>query len=129
MKRFDNLFFYYSLPFQKTIHSLLDLDNPILPRSEYSRSASFYSLPDLTFDEFSHDANHTFPLVDFKQFRHSIIERGSKSKVSDNDITYANDVDVEQQPSSSNSPLIKHHRRKSSNLRAVSSFNNCREQP
>lgn len=107
---------------------MLELENPGLPKSEYSRSASFYSLPDLTSGEFSHDTNRSFPLVDFAQFRHSINEGELKSKMVDNETTSTNDVDIEQQPTSSNAPLLKHHRRKSSNLRAVSSVSDCREQ-
>ncbi len=106
---------------------MLNLQNPTLQKSEFSRSASFYSLPDLTSDEFAHHTNHSFPLIDFKQFRRSVIEKESNPTVNNDIISQINEIDSEQQ-TSSNTPLLKHHRRKSSNLRQVSSSTDCREQ-
>jgi len=109
------------------IREMLNLQNG-LQKGGFSRSASFYSLPDLSADNYmaAVNPNNRFPLVDFKQFRNSVIEK--EPQVIINEISNRDEDPEAQQPSSSDTPLLKHHRRKSSNLRAVSSFTNCREQ-
>lgn len=109
---------------------MLDLQDPLsLPKSSFANSASFYSLPDLTsFDEYMQaDANQPQRLtpVDFKQLRYSL---DTSKEMHNDEIPRTSKIENEPEAhTSSTTPFMKHHRRKSSNLRAVSSFTDCRE--
>lgn len=118
--------------FQKDIREMLGLKEPSFPRSNFSAPVSFYSLPDLTSLDAYFTTNHAarrLSPIDFKQFRYSL-DINMDPRTSTNAITstskITNDIDPEIQVSS-NTPLLGHHRRKSSSMRTVSSFIDYRD--
>jgi hypothetical protein len=103
---------------EQAIREMLDLNTHTLPQPDLTHSASFYSLPDLSTDDYtSHMGHHQ---IDFKRLSQNEEPKPSTSAQTEESVR----IEID----SVDTPLLKtHHRRKSSTLRNVSSASDCQQ--